>query len=279
MSDECLNMLQHVSCIIRKNMPKKQTPNLQTNITPGASVTQLENGAWRLEIPPGPAGRYRLAQLDDYAKLPRPAFPRIPPLTLSLRARVSAPDVPGTWGFGLWNDPFSLSLGFGGGRRSLPALPNAAWFFFASPPNHLSLRDDVPAQGFLAQTFRSPSLPAPLLALGLPALPLLAWPWATRQLRSIGRRVITQDAAAVKVDTTQWHTYTLEWGLDRVTFGVDGHFIFETKITPRGPLGFVLWIDNQFAAFPPNGRISYGTLKNQESTWLEIRDVDVRRGG
>ncbi|MBU1660340.1 MAG: hypothetical protein KKD28_02575 [Chloroflexi bacterium] len=258
-------------------MPTKLTPRLQTNLTPGAAVTQLEGGAWRLKIPPGPAGRYRLAQLDDYANLPRRALPWLPPLTLSLRARVSAPDLPGTWGFGLWNDPFSLSLGFGGGTRRLPTLPNAAWFFCASPPNYLSLRDDLPAQGFLAQTFRSPSLPAPVLALGLPALPLLAWPWAARWLRSLGRRVITQDAAAVKVDATQWHTYTLKWGLDRVTFGVDDQTIFETKITPHGPLGLVLWIDNQYASFPPNGRLSYGTLQNQESAWLEIKDIDVVR--
>jgi hypothetical protein len=48
----------------------------------------------------------------------------------------------------------------------LPALPNTAWFFFASPPNYLSLRDDLPAQGALAAVFRSPRLPASLLVLG-----------------------------------------------------------------------------------------------------------------
>src|SRR5512144_3136865 len=109
--------------------------------TSGAQVVRLTSGGWRLEIPAGSAGRYRLAQLDDYSNLPRRAFPWQAPLSLSLRARASQSSLPGTWGFGLWNDPFALSLGFGGERR-IPALPNAAWFFFASAPNYLSLRDD-----------------------------------------------------------------------------------------------------------------------------------------
>jgi len=58
-----------------------------------------------------------------------------PPCTFSLHARLSGTDLPGTWGFGLWNDPFGLSLGFGGQAARLPALPQAAWFMHASPPN------------------------------------------------------------------------------------------------------------------------------------------------
>ena len=83
-----------------------------------------------------------------YARLPRREFSARPPLTFSLRARASSESIPGTWGFGLWNDPFGLSLGFGGNPFSLPALPNAIWFFHASPKNYLSFREDKPAQGF-----------------------------------------------------------------------------------------------------------------------------------
>ncbi len=139
------------------------SPTLGQRTQAGGQVDRLDAaGGWRLSLPPGPAGQYRWAQLDDYIPLPRRRFLWTPPVRLSLEARVSAPGLPGTWGFGFWNDPFQASLGLGGTARRLPALPNAAWFFYASPPNFLAFRDDLPAQGLLAATFRLPLLPAPL---------------------------------------------------------------------------------------------------------------------
>jgi hypothetical protein len=69
------------------------------------------DGEQQLYIPPGPEGRYRLAQLDDYMDAPRAAFRWAPPLRLHMRARVSNGSIPGTWGFGFWNDPFSMGMG------------------------------------------------------------------------------------------------------------------------------------------------------------------------
>ena len=75
------------------------------NFTPGANVIEVEDGAWNLEIPPGRKDHYRLAQIDDYAGNKRSAFPWKPPLTLNLKACVSAVDIAGTWGFGfVWDD-------------------------------------------------------------------------------------------------------------------------------------------------------------------------------
>src|SRR5688500_15279335 len=151
--------------------------------TPGTSAGEYtsEDGgkAYRLSVPVGPADKYRLAQLDDYAKLSRSQFPLRPPIRLSLAARASSNSIPGTWGFGLWNDPFGLSLGFGGNPFRLPALPNAVWFFGASEESYLSFRDPSTslrsaqggvANGFLAQTFRSPKFHSLLIPAGL-ALP------------------------------------------------------------------------------------------------------------
>lgn len=239
-------------------------------------MTQMEGGAWRLSVPPGAKGHYRLAQLDDYAGRPRPDFPWNPNLSLNLKARASTANIPGTWGFGLWNDPFSLSLGFGGGTRRTPALPNAAWFFFAAPPNYISFRDDAPAQGFLAQAFRTPSIPLPLLALGMVATPLLAWPWMARVLRPMFSQIIKETSCAITIDVREWHTYTLEWRTNQVSFHADGEHLFETEISPNAPLGLVLWIDNQYAAFPPDGRLSYGTLPSPDTTWIEIKSFSVR---
>jgi len=192
-----------------------------------------------------------------------------------VRARASAPETPGTWGFGLWNDPFSFSLGFGGAGRWFPALPNAAWFFFASPPNHLSLRDDQPGCGALAQVFRSPRLPGPLLGLGLPAAPFLLWPPTARLLRRLARKVVRQDGVALELDPTVWHTYTFTWQAEQVSFRIDHRTVFTTHLKPRGPLGLVLWVDNQYAAFTPAGRLGYGFLENPEPAWIEVAEVVI----
>ena len=250
-------------------------PALKPTTTPGANLVRLAGGACRLEIPLGPKGRYRLAQLDDYSRLSRERFPWQPPATLNLEARVSSAAIPGTWGFGLWNDPFSLSMGFGGGERRLPALPNAAWFFFASPQNYLSFRDDLPAQGFMAQTFRSRSLPAPLLAFSLLGAPALAWPWLARKVRPMFKHFIREAALAPQKDVCQWHTYCLEWKFEAVTFRINGEKVFKTAISPLGRLGLILWIDNQYAAFPPDGKLSYGKLESPETAWLEIKSISL----
>lgn len=242
--------------------------NLKPRLTTDASVFPASNG-FRLTIPPGTAGKYRLSQLDDHAHIARKNYPYSPPFSLSLRARVSSPFIPGTWGFGLWNDPFGFSFGSEDNFFRLPALPNALWFFYASPQNYLSFRDDKPAQGFLAQAFRSPRF-HPLLILA--GMALLFSRKKTRQLLS---HIIDEDAATVSVDATQWHSYRLEWSPTRSAFWVDEALVLDSPVSPRPPLGLVIWIDNQYAAFSPNGRIAYGILEGKEE-WLEIEDIIIR---
>lgn len=260
-------------------------------------MTPLPNG-WRMEIPAGDASAYRFAQLDDYARLPRGRFPSRPTLTLSLRARASGNSIAGTWGFGLWNDPFGLSLGFGGNPFRMPTLPNAVWFFHASEENWLSfkssrqesesstfgdnpeveLRDssDASGNGFLAQAFRSPNLPSPLLALaGIPALPLLATRRTRKWLRGLASHIVREDGIRLSVDAAEWHAYRLEWSPTRSAFWVDDALVLETSVSPRPPLGLVIWLDNQFAAFTPEGKIGFGVLKNDEA-WLDVEEIVMR---
>lgn len=250
--------------------------NLIPRASRGASATRTTNG-WRMEIPAGDASAYCFAQLDDYGGLPRRAFPVQPPFTLQLRARASGNSLPGTWGFGLWNDPFGISLGFGGNPWRMPALPNALWFFHASEENYLSFgkptlstQPDNAANGFLAQIFRSPVIPAPILALGgLTALPFLATRKSRGWLRGLVGHTIGEAGVRIHVDVTDWHTYRLEWNPDRSSFWVDEALILETLLSPEPPLGLIVWIDNQFAKFTPQGDIGFGILKN-EAAWLEI---------
>jgi len=243
--------------------------------TPGAQITGAASPRLTLEIPPGPPGQYRLAQIDDYTALPRKRFPHHPPRQMALRARVSHHRIPGTWGFGLWNDPFSFSLGLGGGVRRFPALPNAAWFFFASPENYLSLRDDLPAAGALAATFRSARAPLGAAALAGPALPLLWWPPAARLFRKLARAPIQQAAVPLTIDPAEFHHYQLAWNETTTTFSVDGAPVLVTPASPRGPLGAVVWIDNQYAALPPDGRLRFGTLPATDRHTLEVENLVI----
>ena len=253
--------------------------SLQATTTPGAQVRENGDGGWVFSIPAGEGGRYRLAQLDDYGRLPRRRFPWRAPLRLNLRARASSSAIPGTWGFGLWNNPFSLAVLSGAEVLRLPALPNAAWFFFASPPNYLSLRDDLPAQGGLAAAFRSPRLPGALLLPGALGLPLLALPPAVRLLRRLARGLVAQSAVRLEQDVTQWRRYSLLWEPDRVSHEIDGEAVAGSGCAPLGPLGLVLWIDNQYAALPPTGRLGMGALPNPEPAWIEIEDLSLSCAG
>jgi len=168
--------------------------NLQENLHGGGIVQQRGPSDWYLFIPAGNAGDYRLAQLDDYNLQPRSSFPWSAPIRISLNARSSGQNIPGTWGFGLWNDPFGFAIVQGSSLR-FPVLPNAAWFFFASHPNYLSLRDDLAARGQLAATFSSPEKMPPRLLAGVPLFSLVFLRPIARRLRRWLRNFVLQDAA------------------------------------------------------------------------------------
>lgn len=241
---------------------------MKSRTTQGASINKTENG-YILKIPSGDSSSYRFAQIDDYFGLARKNFPH-QYLTLSLRARTSTFPLSGTWGFGLWNDPFGMSLGFGGNKFRLPTLPNAAWFFGASKENYLSFQYDYPANGFIAQSFRSPKFHPYLILAGL------AFPFRKIQTRRYLSEVIMEDSSALSVDPTQWHSYQLEWSPKRVVWKVDDVQVFESSVSPNPPLGLVIWIDNQFASFTPDGKLAFGTLENEEA-WLEIADLELKK--
>lgn len=90
-------------------------------------------------------------------------------------------------------------------------------------------------------------------------------------------KVIAEDGVALSVDPTQWHRYKLEWRETRAIFEVDDALVFESPVSPHPPLGLVIWIDNQYAAFTPDGKIGFGVLANDDA-WLEIKELDVSTG-
>ncbi len=254
--------------IHKGNNVKAKDIELQTRYSPNASVNATLNG-FRLTIPGGDSQHYRIAQRDDYQKLTRKDYPHRPSLSLSLRARASAESIPGTWGFGLWNDPFGLSIGFGGNPFHLPALPNAVWFFYASEENYLSFSDQ-PGNGFLAQAFRSPIFP-----LGRLAKVGATLPFSRTKARTLISEIVEEEGVRLEADVTEWHGYRFEWSSTRSAFWVDDVLVLETSVSPRPPLGLVIWVDNQYAAWRPDGKIGFGVLENTEPAWLEIKDLLV----
>lgn len=250
--------------------------DLERRVANGGKVRGSQEDGLSLFLPELPSRKYGLAQVDNYTHLPRWKFPYQLPLKLVLEARVSDTDLPGTWGFGFWNDPFSFGFGGGGMARLLPVLPNAAWFFYGSEENHLSLRDDQPGTGFHAKTFCSPRLPAISSLLAIPLIPFLFWPAATRLIRRLGRIVIKEAATALSVSVKNWHVYELEWLPDQVVFSIDQQNVFHTATSPQGRLGLVVWIDNQYFRFDGRGQLGFGFIDVLKEQWLQVRNLSVR---
>ncbi len=241
----------------------------------GARVQTEAGGIKRLSLPAGNKSGYRLAQLDDTGSLSRSRLQWTPPCDIEIQMRLSERDLPGTWGFGFWNDPFSMGLIQAGAGRLLPALPQCAWFFSASPPNHLSIYDRVPGSGFFYGLMRSMRLPVWALLPGVIGLPLLLFPAGVRLLRRLARVLIKQEGSGIDVDVTEWHTYRLNWQRESVSFGVDGKELAKFEVSPVPPLGLVIWIDNQYAAVTPEGKVRSGAVANPEC-WMDVRLTDSR---
>jgi hypothetical protein len=226
-----------------------------------------------------PVKSYADAQLDDTQNLPRARLRWRPPLRFSVRARTSIPAPLGTFGFGFWNDPFSLSLGMGGAARKLPSAPQCAWFFYGSPPLDLPLAEGVPGCGWKAATLRFRNIPVPVLApaafggvllASLPALRTRAFKFARRFYRAEER--------LLEIDPSQWHAYTIEWRAASVGFFVDGVEVLRSMHPPLPPLGLVLWIDNQYAVASPGKGFRFGVLELAREQSLELEAARIETG-
>jgi hypothetical protein len=216
--------------------------------------------------------RYTNAQIDDYQGLPRGGFPWRPPLRITVRARFShqAGALSGTAGFGLWNDPFLMT-----GRRR-PALPKVVWFFYASAPSNMKLALNAPGRGWKVATLDAHRMPFLLLAPTAPlAIPLMNVRPLYRRLWPVAQRALGVSEAGLEISMTEWHTYVIEWGAERACFIVDGQPVLKSESAPRGPLGFVMWLDNQYAVVTPWGRFGYGLLDSSQQQWMEVDSLSI----
>ena len=221
----------------------------------------------RFALPPG-AGGYADAQIDDYGRPGRGSrFLWHPNVALNLRARFShaADALRGTAGFGFWNAPY----GDPSTRRL--ALPRAVWFFFASPPNDLPFAPQPDGHGWFAATLGATTPKALALAPLAPAVLLLnQFGAARRRVWPAVRRGLGISAATLEADLRDWHDYRLEWRPAGCRFLVDGVPVLAPPHSPRGPLGFVCWLDNQYLVLTPRGRFRAGTLAIETEQWMDV---------
>ncbi len=256
---------------------------------PGGRV-EIVGSALRFALNGARAGVYSDAQIDDYTTTTPATFRWRPPVRMAVRARAShpAPAPPastpasppdtrgesegqrhlvGTFGFGFWNAPASL--------RRVPRLPAAVWFFGASQPSNMALVPGVAGWGWKAQVVHANR---PGMALtGASAVGAALWarlsgdPLAYAQAERWTQRATGAYEAQLSplADLREWREYTLEWRRNVARFWVNDTEVLAAPSPPQGPLGFIAWLDNQYAIATPRGELRFGTLSSGPQ-WLEL---------
>jgi len=246
----------------------------------GGGILHTMDSSLRMSFDTAKQGQYTDVQIDDYGRLPRSKFPWKPPLRMEVRARSSLPAATlasaqeqpnilrGTAGFGFWNYPFSV-------RGDVLMLPEAVWFFYASPPSNMALVPGVPGWGWKAQVVHSmrPGALASTLPLAVTAA-LGRISGETRPAARWMQRLTGAQETILDVDMSGWHTYVLEWFPGAATFRVDDKLVLRALQPPTRPLGFVAWLDNQYAIATPRADFRFGTLDSGPQ-WLEMDSVRI----
>lgn len=248
----------------------------------GEGTLTIAASALRMSMPAAKVGLYTNAQIDDYAGRVRADFPWKPPLRMTVRARSSHPAATaqssvessnilrGTAGFGFWNYPFSV-------RGDILMLPESLWFFYASPPSNMALVPNIPGWGWKAQVVHS--MRAGALAATAPMALSAAWARLTGETGPAARwmqRLSGASEAILNAAMDEWHTYSIEWQHHEAAFRVDERLVQTVLNPPTRPLGFVAWLDNQYAVATPRGVLRFGTTASGPQ-WFELDSVSIEQ--
>ena len=154
-------------------------------------------------------------------------------------------------------------------------LPEAVWFFYASPPSNMALVPGIPGWGWKAQVVHTMNLRS--LVATVPLASTIALGHLTGKTRAAARwmqKVSGAYEALLDVEMHEWHSYMLEWKFSEALFWVDDALVLRSPHSPTRPLGFVAWLDNQYAIATPRGVLRFGTVASSPE-WLELESVQI----
>jgi len=250
-----------------------------TQVTTGGGKLEIIDSALKMSFASANWKTYTDAQIDDYTMLSKADYLWNPPLRMAVRSRFSHSfsskkttsrnnTLRGTAGFGFWNRPFTMQGDFF-------TLPEAIWFLYSAPPSNMALAQGIPGWGWKAQvvhtTFVNLVTNAIPLALSIGYAKLSGnQSHASRWLQ----RLSGARESLIQVDMTKWHTYTLEWKVKSARFWVDNKEILKVRHSPTRPLGFVAWLDNEYAVVTPTGELRFGKTSSGPQ-WLEVDYIKI----
>ncbi len=235
----------------------------------GTGVVEFDDQCGRLTLPEASRHAYSDAQVQDYAGLARRDYPWRPPLHFSIEARFSSSSA---WHRGIWllEQPCFVAWPSGASSRSVVLLGVAAVHDgtrAGRAGTRLEGRDhrrhDSTRVSMVAVCAHRAARYAAMRAYAAGYGPGCS----TRCCSRLSRCSIST--------APTWHRYEIFWLRDRLLWGVDGQSVLETRSAPRGPLGLVIWNDNQWARVTPAGSFGAGLLDAATSQWLEYRDLRV----
>jgi hypothetical protein len=259
---------------------------LATFCVGNASVTASEHG-YRLKIAPTSNAGYTDAQLDNYHLANQPVtrfqFLHTAPCSVALTARFSHSNMFGTSGFGFWNHPFAQN-------GDVLAPPCNVWFFNASAHSDMRVKPHFKGHGFKAALLDSASLGVTNLRSQITdvgqnhtgskvrwqhlankiANRALRITWLAKWAMRMAQMLVRADEVALTHDPSSWHRYEICWHGNGAEFWVDEGLVLRTQHVPKGPLGFVAWVDNYYA-IAAKGRYEFGYVACEEEQWMEIK--------
>lgn len=251
-----------------------------THVTTGGAYLRTSKSTLRLGYDSARPDRYSDSQIDDYTMLSKNDYIWKPPLRMTVRARFShrAADAKstektkgalrGTAGFGFWNKPFTM-------QGNWFTFPEAIWFFYSAPPSNMALVPGLPGWGWKAQVVHTTA--ASTLANAIPTFANAVYGRVQQRNQPSGyamQRLTGTHEAMVNDDMTEWHTYTLEWRERDSRFWVDDELLLTVPKSPTKPLGFVAWLDNEYAVVTPKGELRFGKTSAGKQ-WLEIDSITI----
>ncbi len=251
-----------------------------TQVTTGGAYLKTSKSVLRLGYDAATPKRYSDSQIDDYTMLSKADYLWKPPLRMTVRARFSHPAATatstektkgvlrGTAGFGFWNKPFTM-------QGNWFTFPEALWFFYSAPPSNMALVPGIAGWGWKAQVIHTTAGSA--AANAVPALASAVYGRVQSKSQPAGhamQRFTGAHEAVVTEDMTEWHTYTLEWREHSSLFWVAGELLLEAPKAPTKPLGFVAWLDNEYAVVTPRGELRFGKTTAGKQ-WLDVDSITI----